>query len=150
MKEQELSWLGTPPQISEKQITSEEESDVIVVGAGVAGVAAVRAAVEAKASVLLFEKCAGVQGRFGDFAPLNCKTADLWSRSNINSDTMVADLMRDSCFRADQRIIKTWADHASEDFDWMLEVCPDFQILKTHSMALVYGRIAGRNAALGK
>ena len=131
MREAEMGWLGTPPDICEKQIIGEEEADVIVVGAGVAGVAAVRAAVEAGASVLLFEKCAGVQGRFGDFATLNCKTADLWNRSNIDLAAVVADLMRDSCFRADHRIIKTWADHAGEDFDWLLDVCPDYPVLKT-------------------
>lgn len=127
--EDEMKWLGAPPEISEEELDRTETADVVVVGAGVAGVAAVRAAVEAGASVLLFEKCDGPQGRFGDFATLNCQTSARWGRDHIDTEAVVRDLMRDSCYRADQRILKTWADHAGEDFDWLLSACPEVPVL---------------------
>ena len=129
MATDEMKWLGAPPEIPEAEIDHIETADVIVVGAGIAGVAAVRSAVEAGASVLLFEKCDGPQGRFGDFATLNCKTSAKWGRDNIDTEAVVRDLMRDSCFRVDQRILKTWADHCGEDFDWLLEACPEVPVL---------------------
>ncbi len=51
-------WLGTPPKIAEGDIKKTVEDDVVVVGGGLAGVAAVRQATELGASVVLFEKCA--------------------------------------------------------------------------------------------
>ena len=130
--EDEMKWLGAPPEIPEEALDRAETADVVVVGAGVAGVAGVaaaRAAVEAGASVLLFEKCDGPQGRFGDFATLNCRTSARWGRDHIDTEAVVRDLMRDSCYRADQRILKTWADHAGEDFDWLLSACPEVPVL---------------------
>ena len=59
MATDEMKWLGAPPEIPEAEIDHIETADIIVVGAGIAGVAAVRSAVEAGASVLLFEKCDG-------------------------------------------------------------------------------------------
>ena len=58
-------WLGTPPEFP--AIDETLEADVIVCGAGLAGVAAARAAVEGGATVLIFEKCGGVQFRSSDF-----------------------------------------------------------------------------------
>ena len=40
------TWLGKPPEIEESRIEKTMEADVVVVGAGLAGVAAARAAAE--------------------------------------------------------------------------------------------------------
>lgn len=49
------AWLGEEPQIREETITETVSADIIVVGGGLAGVAAVRQAAEMGQKVLLFE-----------------------------------------------------------------------------------------------
>ena len=48
------AWLGEEPQIREESITETVSADIIVVGGGLAGVAAVRRAAEMGMKVLLF------------------------------------------------------------------------------------------------
>lgn len=50
------TWRTPPPKIPDSEITQEYEADVVVAGLGHAGVPAVRAAAEAGASVIGFEK----------------------------------------------------------------------------------------------
>ena len=72
------AWLGEEPQIREETITETVSADIIVVGGGLAGVAAVRQAAEMGQKVLLFEKCRCVQARSGDFAVMDSKVAKRW------------------------------------------------------------------------
>ena len=65
------AWLGAPPEIGESQIEKTLEADVVVVGAGLAGVAAARAAAELGSTVILLEKCGTPQARSGDFAVMD-------------------------------------------------------------------------------
>ena len=55
------AWLGEEPQIREETITETVSADIIVVGGGLAGVAAVRQAAEMGQKVLLFkmQMCSG-------------------------------------------------------------------------------------------
>ena len=64
-KKQTTRWLGQAPELAAPQRMV--ETDVIVCGGGLAGVAAVRAAAENGVRVILFEKCPTVQGRSGQF-----------------------------------------------------------------------------------
>ncbi len=50
-------WLGTQPEFSDADVDVELEGDVIVVGAGVCGVSAMRTMAEAGAKVIVFERC---------------------------------------------------------------------------------------------
>ena len=62
---EDMKWLGTPPEISEDALDHTETADVVVAGAGVAGVAAVRAAVEAAQGCGLPVLCSGGGGGGG-------------------------------------------------------------------------------------
>lgn len=82
---QNEDWLGLPPVITEKEITRTLEADIVVVGGGLAGVAAVRQAAELGASVILLEKCATIQARSGDFAVMDSRVADQWGTLTLNT-----------------------------------------------------------------
>lgn len=75
------------------------EADVVVVGAGLAGVAAARAAAELGSTVLLLEKCEAPQARSGDFAVMDSRVADVWGRRNVEKVQIVNDLMRDMAYK---------------------------------------------------
>lgn len=124
-------WLGQAPEISAAQITREVAADVVIVGAGLAGVAAARAAVEAGATVVLLEKCARPQARSGDFAAMDSALSARWGRQNVDKTEIVNELMRDMAYKASQNILKRWAEEAGAALDWYLEAMPDIPVLQT-------------------
>ena len=125
------AWLGEPPRIEEDEIAQTLRADVVVVGAGIAGVAAARAAAEAGATVLLLEKCSAPQARSGDFAVMDSKVADVWGRRDVDKVQIVNDLMRDMAYKVSQNILRRWAQEAGNAFDWYLEGLPDIPVLAT-------------------
>ena len=125
------AWLHEEPVIPEDQISETVEADIVVVGAGLAGVAATREATSRGDTVVIIEKCKSPQARSGDFAVMDSKVADLWGRRNIDKKAIVADLMKDMGYRVDQRILKAWADNAGEAFDWYIEAYPNLPVLKS-------------------
>ena len=125
---EEGGWLGKEPYISEKEINERFETDIVIVGSGLAGVAAARRATELGAKVLLFEKCDKPQARSGDFAAMNSKVASVWGRDNLDTNRVVANLMKDMCYKPSMPLLKNWADKAGPVFDWFVEVLPDIHI----------------------
>ena len=117
-------WVGTEPQIAEKEISEVVETDVLIIGAGLAGVAAAREATERGSQVVIFEKCLIPQARSGDFTILDSKIAKRWNRDRIDKKQVVSDLMHDMGYRVNQNILNAWAENAGESFDWYLEGYP--------------------------
>ena len=115
------SWLGEAPDISDDQVEEELTADVLVIGCGVAGVAAVRAAAEEGAKVVAVEKGSGPQCRSGEYAVINGNVQarwgrDTWTREQI--DKMVDFHMMESAYKVKRAIISKWANHIGEVFDW--------------------------------
>lgn len=121
-------WLGTPPEFD--HIDVELEADVIVCGAGLAGVSATRAATEEGASVILFEKTSKIQCRFGDIGVVGSKISiDNWGRDGSEyKEEIVASFMKDSSFWPRQRIIKYWIDNCGAAVDWYVGAKEDIYI----------------------
>ena len=124
-------WVGTEPQIAEKEISEVVETDVLIIGAGLAGVAAAREATERGSQVVIFEKCLIPQARSGDFTILDSKIAKRWNRDQIDKKQVVSDLMHDMGYRVNQNILNAWAENAGESFDWYLEGYPGLPVLDT-------------------
>lgn len=136
-------WLGSPPIFSEGEINETLEADVIVCGAGLAGVAAARAAAESGASVILFEKCSNVQFRSSDFGVLGGKLNKRWGRDGIDNQEVIAALMRDASYRVKQPIYSFWANNSGDDLDWYLDGDPQILILDECINALNKARPEG-------
>lgn len=115
-------WLGVEPEYAEEAIQETIEADVVVCGAGIAGVSATRAAAEAGAKVVVIEKSKAPNARSGQFAVIGGKTLkENWGVDNSpDKRDMVNHLMEASSYRADQRLLNYYADHIGEDFDWYI------------------------------
>ncbi len=117
-------WLGTEPEITDDMVEEELTADILVIGCGVAGVAACRSAAEEGASVIAIDKASGPQCRSGEYAVINGKVQakwgrDTWTPEQINE--MVDFHMKESCYKVKRAIISKWANNIGEVFDWWVE-----------------------------
>ena len=118
-------WLGDEPQFD--RIDEVIETDICVVGGGLAGVCAVRAAAEQGANVVLIEKMNGIRGRSGDIAVLGSKLEkEWWGRDNTQyRERIYKEYMRDLGWRTNGRTFKYWLDNNGAAFDWFMDGNPD-------------------------
>jgi uncharacterized protein with FMN-binding domain len=125
--EDEDDWLGEEPEVG--TISQTYDVDVVVVGAGLSGICAARAAAEEGASVAIIEKSASFNCRSGEYAVLNGTLNKRWGRENIvDTDVVVDRLMRECTYRNKRPILKKWAEHAHEVIDWFIEAYPELTI----------------------
>ena len=122
-------WLGVEPEISDKDIKETLETDVLIIGAGVSGLHAARAATEKGARVIVLEKAGRFQVRSGQYGTLGNK---FQRELGIKYDKHAAinEHLKQMGYRADQRVWNYWADHSGEDFDWMIELAPAVHLMK--------------------
>ncbi|MEA5055852.1 MAG: FAD-dependent oxidoreductase, partial [Propionicimonas sp.] len=121
-------WLGAEPAVADDQIETVIQADVIVVGAGVAGVTATRSAAEEGAKVVVFEKASEPQCRSGEYAVINGTLQEAWGRATMDPDEITDRLMKECSYRIKRPIISRWAHHCSEVFDWYIAAKPDLYI----------------------
>lgn len=107
--------------VSEDQIIETIDTDVAVVGLGLAGVAALRASAEGGLKVVGIEKTEGVCGRSTDFAYFNTDHAREMGIKDVDVPTLVNEMMKEMNHRPDARILTKWARHAGEALDWYVE-----------------------------
>lgn len=130
--EANADWLGEEPQIADSDITETLDFDVVIVGAGLSGICAARAASEEGAKVAIIEKSASFNCRSGEFALLNGTLNKRWGRENIvDVDEAVDRLVKECTYRNKRAILKKWAENAHTVMDWYLEAYPDLTICDT-------------------
>lgn len=112
------NFLKSPVLIDDSKINATIEADVVVVGLGVAGVAAMRAAVEGGKKVVAIEKCSIVSGRSSQFSFFNCEKSREMGIPDIDANELVNEMMIQMGHRADARILKRWADTCGEAVTW--------------------------------
>lgn len=110
-----------PPLIPQKQIKEVITADVIVVGAGLAGLTAAGSAAEKGAKTILLEKGSGASFRGFGIAAINNR-AQKEEGIEINRDKVIAELMTWSGYWADQRVVTLWADNSAAVIDWLTDL----------------------------
>ena len=111
-------WLGEEPEVSD--VVATIDTEVLVIGAGTAGVFAACAAVEEGAKTILIEKFDEAYGGAG----IRDTLAAIGSREQIESGKnpdkfdVITEMYRQSNGYGDQRLYKVWADYSGETIDW--------------------------------
>lgn len=122
--------IGTEPQFD--RIDKELSCDVIICGGGLAGVSALRSAVEQGARAILFEKCKTVQGRSGAFGAIGFRDYNRFGMSREEMCRKVAaEIVKEGGYRGDYKIVRYWAEHSGQDLAWYIEPLENLYILKT-------------------
>jgi succinate dehydrogenase/fumarate reductase flavoprotein subunit len=129
------AFLTPPEPIADDQIYETITADVAIIGAGVAGLSAARAAAEAGATVVVIEKADTYQYRSGQYG---CPGSKVMNDLGMIFDTRAAinDLQKEMGYRVDSRLLNRWADNAGAAFDWMTELAgDDFEVLPMTAMS---------------
>jgi len=137
--ESDDAWLGEAPDITDDMVEEELSTDVLVIGCGVAGVAACRAAAEEGASVIAVEKASAPQCRSGEYAVINGNVQARWGRNTWTEEqinSMIDFHMKESCYKVKRAIISKWAHHIGEVFDWWVEADPKLYYAETTRSAI--------------
>lgn len=124
----EPSFLTPPDPVDDAEIGKTIDADVLVIGAGVAGIAAARAAAEAGCKVVVIEKAETYGVRSSKYGPLNSSVHERLGQPKLEKAAVVNALQRNMGYRADSQLLNYWADHSGEDFDWWCEPV-DFELL---------------------
>ncbi len=112
----------TPPEpVAEDQIVQTIDCDVLVIGAGITGIAATRAATEAGAKVVVVEKSTTYGLRSSKYGALNSSVHKELGQPELDPAVVVNELQKCMGYRGDQQLLMYWATHSGEDFDWWLE-----------------------------
>lgn len=111
-----LKFLVKPDSIPSSEIKSVKEFDVVVVGAGAAGVPAALSAAEAGAKVGVLQKESIVvsQGNSGT-------GIDLEKSNPAGVEALVSKLVKDNNHRANRAIIEVWARNSGEAVRWVID-----------------------------
>lgn len=102
-------------------VSSIVECDVVICGAGIAGVSAASSCAENGLKTILLEKGDIVAARGGDVACIG----DSYHRAanvNLDPEQIISELMLSSGYRADSSLVRTWAYRCGEATDWMLDI----------------------------
>jgi fumarate reductase flavoprotein subunit len=117
----------SPTPIHPRDIKEEITTDVVIVGAGIAGLTAAVSATESGAKTLLLEKGPTLHQRGGHNAAIASR---LQKQSGITIDRnqIIATIMEHGGYRCDQRVITTWADNCNQVMDWLLDMAATAKI----------------------
>ena len=110
----------SPPPIPDNEIMETVTADVVVVGAGIAGLTAAVSAAEGGANVVLLEKGPTYNFRGSQNAAINSSIQQK-EGYEVDRDRVIATIMEWGDYRADQRVVTRWADNCSQVLDWLID-----------------------------
>lgn len=126
-----LPWLGEEPQIDDASVEQEIDVDVVVVGCGLAGTLATRAAAEEGAAVAAFEKGDSPQSRSGEYAIVGGTLAEKWGREEFDIDMLIEHEMDECSYFPKRPIWRKYFQNAADVFDWYIAAKDDIVVLST-------------------
>lgn len=117
------SWLGEEPTFSDDEIVATYEADVIVAGAGTAGMFAACSAVENGATCIAIDKATsevisdGIRDTLGAIG----SAQQLADGANPDKFDAINEMVRQANGYGDDRLYRVWADLSGEAIDWYTE-----------------------------
>lgn len=117
------SWRVEPPDIPNSKISQTMDADVVVVGAGPAGVSAARSALEHGASVILLEAMTekGYRVLPSEVGHINSQFGESKGAPRYDPMDLVHDMIRRSANRVNPTLIRQFAFESGNAMDWLLE-----------------------------
>lgn len=117
----EPSFLTPPEAIADDQITNTVESDVVVLGAGTAGLVTALSALQEGLSVTLVTASSTPIARGGSNCAIYSKTMEAAGVEKIPYDVITNELLQAS-YMPDQRKWARYYEHSEESMDWLIDI----------------------------
>ena len=115
------SWRDAPAPIPQEQLAEIYVSDIVIVGAGNAGMAAGMRAIERGASVTIVEKLSAVGASRSSFAAIDSRMQKAAGIS-LNKHEVIEELCKYASHRVDQKLIRLWANESGATMDWLADL----------------------------
>jgi len=127
LRDKEYRFDTQQDSIPDKQIKETKFVEVVIIGAGIAGLTAAVSAAEAGARTILLEKGDTFHVRGLHNAALNSRLQkEVGIR--VDKERVIATIMEFGQYRGDQRLVKLWADHCDETMDWLLDMAKEAKV----------------------
>lgn len=117
-KETTGDWLGQQPEVNESDVKQTIESEIIIIGAGNAGLAAAATASDYDLNVQIFEKNGMIQQTrhwFGAIDTMYTKQNNL----TVDHGLLLNELGRYASNQCSLRVINVWINESAEMVDWL-------------------------------
>jgi fumarate reductase flavoprotein subunit len=115
------SWENPPEPIPDSKIVKTIDTDIVVVGAGIAGLAAAHGAAEAGAKVVVIEKAKGFSARGMHNGCIGTKVHKA-EGADLDKEQIIAELVRWASNRVHANLIRIWAERSGEVFDHYIDL----------------------------
>ena len=115
------SWETSPAAIPDSKIKEKVETEILVIGCGVAGMTAALSANEEKAKVIIVEKYEHYLCRGSDNAAIDSKVQKNLG-IKIDKDEVCLALQKYAGNRTDQRLLRMWANNSGRIIDWIADI----------------------------
>ena len=117
----DIDWLGTAPEIADADIVETRETDLLIIGAGNAGMVAAATASDAGMDFEICEKT-GLLGTtrnwYGVCNSTQCKEAG----KEADPMFMLNEITRYANGKVNQKVIKNWIGNSAEMSDWLVNI----------------------------
>lgn len=114
------AWENKPEPIADDQVSETVEADIVIIGAGTAGVTAAQSAAEAGAKVVLIEKTDSISARGHD---VGCVGSKLHKEAGIDIDIseMREYYAQVTASKTDLNLFNIWANYSGEVMDYYID-----------------------------
>lgn len=129
-------FLIDPGPIPEEDIADVVDTEVVVVGMGLAGMSAARAALEEGAEVFVVEKGTTHHTHSHQFHAINCQAAkdNGAELTQEEIDLLIDSEMNNFHERIDRRMWSYLLNHCGEDFDWYLSLTDKYTVVNPNEL----------------
>lgn len=132
------TWAAAPEAIAAETVTKECTADIVVLGAGIAGVSCALRAAQSGADVLVIEKCSKWVGRGGNIGVAN--SAFMRERGYKNDlDKIAREWIKRCGNRCDEKILWTYLKNGERAMDWLVDIVsqPEYGV-RTELQGCIY------------
>ena len=117
-------WETPPAPIPEEQIVETIETEVLIIGGGISGLAAAARCTQLGMKVIVLEKSGGLVAHGAHVASVG---SDIQRENGvfIDKEQFTRDWMRISGSRVDERLLRLYVNRSEEAFHWLLDMGGD-------------------------
>ena len=133
------SWAKAPEPFRPEDFSETLETEVLVIGAGIAGLSCAYSAAECSCRVTVMEKFASYHGFAHNVGVVNSRF--MRSLGIVNDpDEVAREWIKRCANRCDERLVRLFVDHSEEAMDWALDLAelPEYGGVRVNLQGAAY------------